>query len=156
KPARASRLRLHAGATGARDRLTWLWTRGAETTLADFGDPMSATDYRLCVYDHLAASPTLVLEAAVPAGGTCTGNPCWRRRRAGLRFRSTDRAADGISRVDLRPGREGKAVIAVQGRGANLPFPALPLTVPVRVELQASNGSCWEAIAKVVGKGATR
>src|SRR5262249_11644539 len=58
-----------------------LRTRCAEPTLADFGAPMSATDYRLCVYDHLAASPTLVLEAAVPSGGTCTGKPCWRRRR---------------------------------------------------------------------------
>jgi hypothetical protein len=61
----------------------------------------------------------------------------------------------GISQVDLKPGRDGKAAISVQGHGANLPFPALPLTMPVRVELRASNGSCWGASSKVVGKGAT-
>jgi hypothetical protein len=59
-------------------------------------------------------------------------------------------------RGDLEPGREGKAAIAVQGHGANLPFPALPLTRLVKVQLRASNGSCWEASAKVVGKGASR
>ncbi len=45
-------------------------------------------------------------------------------------------------------------MIAVLGHGANLPFPALPLALPVRAQLRASNGSCWEASAKVVGKGA--
>jgi len=33
----------------------------------------------------------------------------------------------------------------VKGRGAELQFPALPLTLPVRVQLRASNGSCWES-----------
>jgi 6-phosphogluconolactonase (cycloisomerase 2 family) len=156
KQALASRLRLHTGATGARNRLTWLWTGGSQTTLGDFGDPTTATDYRLCIYDHVTTSPTLVLDAEVPAGGMCNDKPCWRRHRAGLRFRSTGRAESGISQVDLKPGREGNAGIAVQGHGASLPFPALPLTTPVRVELRASNGSCWAASAKVGGKGAIR
>jgi hypothetical protein len=145
---------MHAGATRARSRLAWLWTRGAETTLADFGDPTTATDYRLCVYDHAATTPVLVLDVAVPAGGTSDGKPCWRRHRAGFRFRGKDVAGDGIARVDLEPGRNGKAAIAVHGHGANLPFPALPLALPVTVQLRASNGACWEASPKVVGKGA--
>jgi hypothetical protein len=155
KQPRASRLRLHAGAARAKDSLAWFWTRGAATR-ADFGDPTTATDYRLCVYDHADTTPALVLEAAVPAGGACDGKPCWRHRRAGFRFKSKDLAGDGVAQIDLAPGREGKAAIAVKGRGANLPSPALPLTLPVRVQLRASNGSCWEASPTMVGKGAAR
>ena len=156
KQPRASTLRLHTGAADAKNRLAWLWTRGAETTLANFGDPTTATDYRLCIYDHAATTPTLALDAAVPAGGACNGTPCWRHHRAGFRFRSTDCADGGISQIDLKPGRERKAAIAVKAHGASLLLPALPLTLPVRVELRASNGSCWEATAKVVGKGAAQ
>jgi hypothetical protein len=156
KQARASRLRLHAGKTGATNRLAWFWSRGSETTLADFGDPRTDTDYRLCVYDHAATTPTLVLDAAVPAAGTSNGKPCWRSHRGGFRFKRKDLAGEGISQIDLEPGREGRAAIALQGHGATLPFPTLPLTRPVKVQLRASNGSCWEASAKLVGKGASR
>src|SRR5262249_10350097 len=124
---RSSRLRIRAGASPAGDRVDWAWTRGAETTLADFGDPTTTTGYRLCVYDHAATTPSLVAEAAVPAGGTCEDNPCWRRRHAGFRFRSAGTASDGIVQVDLVPGRRGRAAIAVKGRGPSLPAPALPL-----------------------------
>ena len=43
------------------------------------------------------------------------------------------------------PGTQGAAHVIVKGRGANLALPTLPLTPPVLVQLQASNGSCWEA-----------
>jgi hypothetical protein len=95
-----------------------------------------------------------VLDAAVPAGGVCGGKPCWPKHRVGFRFKSKSAAANGIASIDLKPGRDGKAAIAVRGQGANLRFPALPLALPVRVQLRASNGSCWEADPKVVGKGA--
>jgi hypothetical protein len=36
--------------------------------------------------------------------------------------------------------------VIVKGRGPRLALPSLPLTPPVLAQLQASNGSCWEAI----------
>jgi hypothetical protein len=32
------------------------------------------------------------------------------------------------------------------GEGAALEMPPLPLTLPVRAQLQAANGECWEAV----------
>jgi len=53
---------------------------------------------------------------------------------------------DGLARVMLTPGAAGKAKTVVKGRGANLDMPSpLDVTVPVRVQLQAENGQCWEA-----------
>ena len=40
---------------------------------------------------------------------------------------------------------ESAAKITLKGRGSNLTLPALELTTPARVQLQASNGQCWEA-----------
>jgi 6-phosphogluconolactonase (cycloisomerase 2 family) len=154
RTAHASTLRLRAGDTPAGNRLGWRWSKGAATTLADFGDPTTTTAYRLCVYDHAATTPALVVEAAVPAAGLCHGDPCWRARRRGLRFHGDGVASDGITQIGLTPGRDGKAVIAVKGVGAALPFPAAPIAAPARVQLRASNGACFDASVDVVGKRA--
>jgi hypothetical protein len=50
-----------------------------------------------------------------------------------------------VSIVDLRAGADRKAKIAVAGHGAGLGLPTLPIAVPLRVQLQAENGGCWEA-----------
>jgi hypothetical protein len=51
----------------------------------------------------------------------------------------------------LKPGREGKAKIIVKGRGKNLALPTLPLNLPLRVQLQADSGACWEATYSEAG-----
>src|SRR4029077_11332506 len=33
------------------DTILWKWTKGADTTLGEFGDPTSTADYALCVYE---------------------------------------------------------------------------------------------------------
>ena len=42
-------------------------------------------------------------------------------------------------------GASGVASIALKGKGASLPPLALPYAAPVTVQLQGSNGECWEA-----------
>jgi hypothetical protein len=37
-------------------------------------------------------------------------------------------------------------VLGAKGEGENLEMPPLPLTAPVRAQLQAANGECWEAV----------
>ena len=56
-------------------------------------------------------------------------------------------------RVVLKPGAAGRAAIVVKGKGTALPMPALPLAVPVRVQVQSSDGRCWAATLTTVGKG---
>ena len=46
----------------------------------------------------------------------------------------------------LKAGRDDAAKITLRASGPNMNFPALPLGVPVRVQLQAANGECWETL----------
>jgi cysteine-rich repeat protein len=132
-------------APDSKDRLAWRWKPGAETELADFGDPLTTTDYALCLYDASTTSQP-VLEALAPAGGTCDGQPCWKEKgEKGFDYRDKGLDPDGLQRIALRAGVDGKARVLVRGKGVNLPMPQLPLKAPVIVQLQASNGACWEA-----------
>ena len=129
-----------------KDSVVWRWVRGSETDREDFGDPLTDTDYVLCLYDA-STNPQPRLQARAPAGGICAGiYPCW-KELGPLRLDYTDRDADpdGLRLVRLMAGPEGKARINVRGKGANLDMPALPLVPPVTVQLQASNGECWKA-----------
>lgn len=133
----------------ARRRLVWRWPKGEATARENFGDPVpvGGTDYAFCAYDASGQTQPVVA-AAMPAGGTCGLLQCW-RELAGpgqkVEYFHTDGNADGVRRVRLRPGGDGKARMSLQGRGSNLTLPALPLVAPVMVQLQASNGECWTA-----------
>ena len=114
---------------------------------ADFGDPLTATAYRFCVYD---GTSSLVLGLSAPAGGICnakTNRPCWRDRRHGFSYRQRDAAVSALQKLDLREGTiDGTARVGVGGRGALL-VPPNPetLVMPVTVQIQASNGLCVES-----------
>ena len=126
------------------DKLVWKWTRGAATTLADFGDPLASTAYSVCVFDQ--GGNRLLLRSDVPAGGVCGTRACWRSLGPkGFKYKDSERTPDGIDSLRLTPGAAGKAKIKLKGRGSNLTLPALGLTTPARVQLQAGNGQCWEA-----------
>jgi hypothetical protein len=140
-----------------RDGVTWRWGKGAETAAAAFGDPTSATNYQLCVFDESGPSPTLLFESHVPPGGTCGAKPCWRGLgkpvgSKGWLYQNRSGTAGGITMMSLKQGGEGKAKISLMGKGVPLVLPgenahaALPLPPPrhVRVQLRANN-QCWEA-----------
>ncbi|MHC4416919.1 MAG: hypothetical protein ACYS0G_16755, partial [Planctomycetota bacterium] len=140
----------------AHNRLQWKWIRGQATELANFGDPMTSDDAALCLYDESGSEPILIFAATAPAGSTCGGRPCWkqmhsRRGERGYRYKDKALVADGIRRMLLQPGEHGKAKILVAARGVNLALPALPLQLPLRVQLQAATGQCWEATYSEAG-----
>ena len=113
-----------------------------------FGDPLSTTSYRFCVYD---ASSSVVLGVPIPAGGICnakTKKPCWRTVRKGFAYRNADRAAGAIQSFDLREGATDNAArVALRGRGPLLGMPGLAtLTLPLTVQLQSTDGVCWESV----------
>ena len=125
------------------DKVTFKWIRGEQTLTADFGSPDTTTDYALCTYD---GGGTFVHGIIAPAGGSCAGVPCWRAASTrGWKYSDRDRTPCGIRTIILREGAEGKAKIQVKAEGIAVNSPALPLTLPVTVQLQASNGECWEA-----------
>ena len=128
----------------AGDRFTWRWANGAATTKADFGDPLTTTDYALCVYD---GASTLVTEAHANAAAHCNGNPCWKESTTGFKFREAVGGASPHSlRLTLKEGAAGLAKITVSGKGGiNPAIPPLPVTQPVDVQLVNGAGTCWQS-----------
>jgi hypothetical protein len=146
-PSSAATLVLKQTADPAKKRLTFKWSKGAETDAADLGDPVAgATEYALCVYDSLASSWTQIMSATVPAGGACGDDPCWRQTAKGFTFTDKD-AQRGIHKLILEAGAAGSAKIVVRGKGVELPVPVLPLFQQPQVVAQVvnSDGACWAA-----------
>lgn len=125
--------------------LTWSWVEGEETLEGDLGNPVADTSYALCLYDaSVSVQPRATMVA--PGGTKCGLFPCWFDLPGpGLMYVDNAGEIDGVTQVRLTPGADGKAKISVKGRGANLPAPSIPLTTPVVVQLQATNGECWAA-----------
>ena len=118
----------------------WQWTAGTATTKAEFGDPLTSTDYVLRIYD---TSGAVVFAARVPAGGVCGTRklkPCWKESTSGFSYENTALTPNGILRLVLHAGDAKKARIGVKAwsvAGAA----ALPLAPP-RCQLSA-----WTAFA---------
>jgi hypothetical protein len=142
---------------GTADHVAWRWRRrGFSHTPSggpDFGDPTAVHDYTLCVFE---GGGTLRFSAALPAGGVCNGNPCWTAVNEDTYvYLDPDASPDGVVSALLdAPGRIRLRVKAsgplLSGRPNGLP--ALPLTPPVRAQLQASDGLCWEGVFSAPGK----
>jgi hypothetical protein len=135
-----AQLTVKDNALPTRDSLVWRWTKGAATSLADFGDPTAAASYELCVFDQHAGVPTLALDAKIPAGAN------WQAFSKGFKYRDRTLASDGVTAVLLKTGADGQAGIVVRAKGANLATPALPFgqDPTVTVQLVGAN-ACWEA-----------
>ena len=71
---RAASLVMRDRAADDLDQLAWKWSSGAATAKADFGNPLSTTSYRLCVYDVAGGAPGLRMSATAPAGAVCEIN----------------------------------------------------------------------------------
>ena len=130
-----------------KDIVAWRWRTSGNVTVADFGNPVTTSEYSLCLY--AGASPTLVMEMKAPAGGTCGGKPCWKARgpggAKGFRYRDLERTPSGITKLVLRTSDAPLSDIVLRARGTNIPIPPLPLTQPVIAQLIRSDGpNCWE------------
>ena len=136
------------------DSVKWKW-RSEETGSDDFGDPAATDDYNLCIFATPGPGSTRLLRGtAIPAGGTCGGEPCWTPLGTppgarGFRYESQS-AFSGFMSLLLRPKAGGGAQIttraateAFNGYGyLDYPLYAYP---PVIVQLQREDGACWEA-----------
>jgi hypothetical protein len=115
-----------------KDKVKWKWSKG-DTSFASLDDPTSTTQYFFCIY-----APGLVLQAIVPPG--TAWSPAG---TTGFKYADKTGAAAGMTKISLKSGTGGKAKIQVGGAGTNLPDP-MPLTQPVDVQLQNSDGECWD------------
>ncbi|MFQ5478578.1 MAG: hypothetical protein ACE5E4_08180 [Candidatus Binatia bacterium] len=145
---RKSTLLVRDNSRDSRDKLLWAWKRGAATAKQDFGDPVTTTAYRLCFYDEVSAQPALVMEQAVGSAGQCNGKPCWKETSKGFSYKDKFASnAPGISKVVLKSGGDGKALVKVKGKGEGIDMPVLPLKLDGKATMQfvRDNGQCWQA-----------
>ena len=75
------------------------------------------------------------------------GLACWKALSGtGFKYKDKELTPDGLDTILLKSGDDGKAKIIVKGKGANLGLPSpLDVGLPVAVQLQSTNGECWEA-----------
>ncbi len=127
-------------ASDTSDKLVWKWIKGAETTIPDFANPVSGTDFLLCVYDKTGGQDTVLMSMDIPGGAG------WTAKTTGYKYKDKSAASDGIKNAILKAGAAGKAKIIVKGKGEGLPMPDLSaLDLPITVQL--SNGTkCWESV----------
>lgn len=141
----ASSITLKKLVPDTKESLAWKWNKGTTTTFAELGDPRTEASYAFCLYDGTGA---LVLDASAPPGGTCGTKPCWKQLGStsapkGFQYADRDLTPDGLSKVKVQAGVTPKAKAQVSGKGATLDLPALPLTLPLTAQLQASS-LCFE------------
>jgi hypothetical protein len=142
------------------DVIRWTWPKGEATDVSAFGDPVASDAYALCLYDESGA-PALVFDAAIPAGGTCGTKPCWKGTgeppgAKGFKYKNKERTPEGVLKLVLKAGLEGKTKVVVKGGGPHLGagvfgLPPLPLALPARMQLQGPGGACWEAVYSAAG-----
>jgi cysteine-rich repeat protein len=126
---------------GRQDRLTWKWWTGVSSQ-ADFGDPLGATAYDLCVLDKGTGAARLLLHASLAPGESCGAAPCWTQTPAGFEYRHP---GGPLQQLTLKGGLPGRARITARSAGGALTLPSLPLAPPVLVRLRARGGLCWAA-----------
>jgi aldose sugar dehydrogenase len=134
-----SKIMLKDNATDdGKDLLVWKWIKGAATDKSEFGDPLGATTYELCLYD----AGGVVGSATIAAGSE------WKETGSGYKFKDTALDPDGVQKVLLKAGEDEKAKIIVKAKGDNLAMPNLSLLAsPLTVQLKRSGSSvCWGAV----------
>jgi CSLREA domain-containing protein len=133
------------------DRIIWRWTKGESTEADDFGNPATADDYTLCIFETRFFVEYALVDATLPAGATCGGNECWTPLGTppgarGWRYRDATRSRRGLDSILMKPGADGQARIIVKGKGSNVGLPTpLGIDLPLTVQLQRDGGACWEA-----------
>lgn len=122
-------LKVKAAVNGRPASFKWQLSHGAASTLADLGDPTTTTAYDLCIFDRSGPVPALLLHAKVPPGSE------WKPLGAkGFSYKSGDDGApDGIQRLRVQSGTKSK--ISLLANGPALQTPALPLALPLTIEL---------------------
>lgn len=129
-----------------KNRLAWLWGRGPATAGTDFGNPVAGDGFALCVYDGGGLRTTLRVPGETPGCGGTAVRRRWRATRRGFAYADRTVGGDGVQRLALQAGVDGKARVALVARGAGLHLPSLATLVsPLTIQLRSATGACWSA-----------
>lgn len=144
EPIAAGKAKLSLSNESAEEQsLSFTWGSGAATTKMEFGDPLAADDYELCIYEGGA----LVRGLRMPFGQLCPTKACWKATTPGYAYSDRDRTPDGIQKIKMKEGLDGKARIGVKGKGPLLVLPDVgAFNENVDIQLHNTTGTtCWGA-----------
>jgi hypothetical protein len=107
------------------------------------GDPRGAARYFLCIFDN----GVRVSEIALRPGPMCGTKPCWKSKSTGFSYKDKELTPDGALSATLKSGIDGKALMKLTAKGANVPTPnPTSFTGPIVVQLQRADGAiCFQA-----------
>jgi hypothetical protein len=127
-PARGALTIKTAPGAPAKTRLAWKWSKGAATTLADLGDPLTTRITGLCVY---SGAPARLLELRVPPDALR-----WKAKgTTGFAYADRTGSADGAKRIVLKSAAGRPSATFVAG-GVTMPVPGLgALPAPITAQL---------------------
>ena len=122
------------------------WRKGDGFDQSSLGRPDVDTAYALCIYDHLTAVPEL-------AGSFTIGpDSSWLNKDPkGYVYNDKDAIQDGVAKVRLKTGVDGKTQAQLHAKGFNVPMP-VPVSPSgpyfhaepnVTVQLLSEAGACW-------------
>ncbi|HSD10314.1 MAG TPA: CHRD domain-containing protein [Candidatus Binatia bacterium] len=123
-----------------KDKLVWKWIKGDATDQDDFGVPTGTTNYALCIYTGTVNS--LIYDPEVP-GDSVLWKPISDK---GYKYKDPTGDEDGVTKVLLKGGAQGKAKTLMKGKGVGLPDPTLGnLPFPVTAQLvNSANNICFQ------------
>ena len=124
----------------SKDKLVWKWIKGQQTDQDDFGVPTGTTNYALCIY--AGTVDTLIYDPEVSADPLL-----WKPiSDKGYKYKDPGGSDDGVTKVLLKGGANGKAKTLMKGKGINLPDTTLGnLPFPVTAQLiNSANSVCFE------------
>ena len=131
------------------DQLQWKWKSKGDTVAADFGNPLAADKYALCLYDQSeTATPRLRIDAALDPDADCGNLPCWTPRgNGGYSYRNRSLSPSGVKTGLLRASDSGSAKLGVKAKGTLIGRPDLPASGRVTVQLHrvGTAHECWSA-----------
>jgi len=140
-------------ALNARDKINWKLVKGDATDVAEFGDPLSPSNfYSLCVYDQIEEQQVLVYEAGVAGGGQCgTTRPvsCWKKSKTSYKYSDSAAKRFGLKQLLLKSGaKAGQTQIKWTAVGqkiqfADTPFMPMQKNTSVSVQLLVNGTNCW-------------
>ena len=101
-----------------KDLLKWMIVKGDAFVNGDISDPVNTATYALCVYDESADVPTLVGELAVRP------NDRWLDKDPkGFIYKDKAGTEDGVLKVQLKSGIQGKTKVQVKAKGSTAGWP---------------------------------
>ncbi|MEO8603536.1 MAG: hypothetical protein ABI629_13255, partial [bacterium] len=141
----ASTLLVGAGRSAAEDIVKWKWTRELPIALSPFENPLTTTDYALCVF---AGTRNAYVADSLLAYSTISNDATsWKATRKGFRYRQRQATpTNGIARIDLSKFNGERMGLELMGKGTGLHLAELPAGVAITAQLRnSSNSRCWSA-----------